>query len=248
MAATPAPLALVPREPGQSRYAALATALRARVVAGEWPPGTAIPAEQALADEHGVALGTMRRALELLAQQGLVERLQGRGTFVRSGLSGATMMRFFRFGQRDAGPPASRILQRQTVAASAEVARSLGIASGEAVLKLRRLRSVDAQPCLLEEIWLPLPLFEPLADGPMQSWGDLLYPLYAERCGIHVHRAVDEIRFDRLAAADAPRLGLAPGDPCALVTRHAYDLAGRCIERRLTRGDAHAFHYTVTIT
>src|SRR5215212_9098381 len=99
-------LSLAPREPGQSRYGALAAALRARVVAGEWPPGSAMPAEQTLASEHGVALGTMRRALELLAQQGLVERLHGRGTFVRAGLSGATMMRFFRFGDRAGEVPA----------------------------------------------------------------------------------------------------------------------------------------------
>ena len=62
----PSSLRLVPTEPGQSRYAALAAAMRARIVAGEWPPGSAIPAEQTLAAEHGVALGTMRRALDLL--------------------------------------------------------------------------------------------------------------------------------------------------------------------------------------
>lgn len=235
-------------EPGQSRYAALAAALRARVVAGEWPAGAAIPAEQTLAREHGVALGTMRRALELLVQQGLVERIQGRGTFVCAGLAGATMMRFFRFGRGDGEVPSSRILQRQQAPAPAAVSRALGIGAGEQVLRLRRLRALGDQPCLLEEIWLPLPLFGPLVEPPTQDWGDLLYPLYAERCGVHVHRAVDEIRFERFAAADAQRLGLAAGHPCVLVTRHAYDLAGRCVERRLTRGDAHAFHYTVTIT
>mgnify|MGYP001187268099 CR=1 FL=1 len=244
----PPTLVGVTPEPGQSRYAALAAALRARVIAGEWPAGSAIPAEQSLADEHGVALGTMRRALELLVREGLVERIQGRGTFVRAGLSGPTLMRFFRFGRGSGEVPASRILQRQPVAAPAEVARVLGIGAGEQVLKLRRLRSLDDQPCLLEEIWLPLPRFERLAEGPTASWGDLLYPLYAERCGVHVHRAVDEIGFDRLAAADAQRLGLPPGHPGVRVTRLAYDLAGRCIERRLTRGDALAFHYTVTIT
>ena len=40
-----APLSLIQPEPGQSRYAALAAALRERMVAGEWPPGTALPAE-----------------------------------------------------------------------------------------------------------------------------------------------------------------------------------------------------------
>jgi GntR family transcriptional regulator len=241
-------ISLPDREPGQSRYAALAAALRERVIAGEWPPGSALPSEQMLASEHGVALGTMRRALELLVQQGLVERIHGRGTFVRSGLSGATMMRFFRFGEQAGEVPISRILSRQLSSLPAEAARALGLAKGEPALKVRRLRSLGGEPCLLEELWLPLPLFQPLADLEPQQWGDLLYPLYAERCGVHVHRAVDEIRFDTLPAADARALGLPAGHPCAKVTRQAFDRVGRCIEYRITRGDAHAFHYTVSIT
>lgn len=239
---------LVPIEPGQSRYGALAAAMRSRVVAGEWPPGSALPAEQTLAAEHGVALGTMRRALDLLAEQGLVERLQGRGTFVRQGLSGAPMLRFFRFGAAGPEAPTSRILARDALAAPAAVARALGCGAGEQALRLKRLRSVGGQPALHEEIWLPLPLFAPLADGDPAAWGDLLYPMFAERCGVHVHRAVDTIGFGQLAAAPARALRLPAGHPCARVQRQAYDLAGRCIEWRTTLGDAHAFHYTVSIT
>ena len=242
------PLSLVPTEPGQSRYGALAAALRQRIVAGEWPPGQALPAETTLAAEHGVALGTLRRALDVLAEQGLVERMHGRGTFVRSGLTGAPMLRFFRFGDGNGEVPQSRILSRRTVNAPAEVARRLGLGRAEPVLQLRRLRSLASQPCLLEEIWLPLPAFEALALGNTDTWGDLLYPLFAERCGVHVARASDEIGFGVLAAAQARTLHLGAGHPCAVVTRQAYDLAGRCVELRTTRGDAHAFHYTVTIT
>ena len=143
---------LVETEPGQSRYAALAVAMRARIVAGEWPPGSAIPAEQTLAAEHGVALGTMRRALDLLAEQGLVERVHGRGTFVKQGLSGAPMLRFFRFGELGEGAPQSRILAREVLAAPAEAARMLGCGRGEQALRLKRLRSVGGQPVLHEEI------------------------------------------------------------------------------------------------
>src|SRR3990167_2682943 len=117
------PLRLVPTEPGLSRYASLAQALRARVVAGEWPPGSALPAESQLASEHSVALGTMRRALELLAEQGFIERIHGKGTFVRQGLSGATMLRFFRFDSGTGEVPVSRILQRSRVNAPAAVSR-----------------------------------------------------------------------------------------------------------------------------
>lgn len=241
-------LTLVQPEPGQSRYAALATALRHRIVAGEWPPGTPLPAETSLAAEHGVALGTMRRALELLAARGLIERHHGKGTFVRGGLAGATMLRFFRFGSGDGEVPQSRVLARQSAVASSEVARRLGIAAGDPVLRLHRLRSLGGQPCLLEEIWLPLPTFEPLLELPLSEWGDLLYPLFAERCGVAVTRATDEIGFANLSAVQARHLGLAAGHPGVTVTRQAHDLAGRCVELRRTRADAFAFHYTVTIT
>lgn len=237
-------------EPGQSRYGALAAAMRARIVAGEWPPGSAIPAEQTLAGQHGVALGTMRRALDLLAEQGLVERIHGRGTFVRQGLSGAPMLRFFRFGEGAGGgeAPLSRIVSRDVLTATADVARVLGCGPGERALRLKRLRSVGGQPALFEEIWLPLPLFDALADSDTAAWGDLLYPLFAEHCGVYVHRAVDTITFTSLAAAPARALRLPAGHPAARVQRQAYDVAGRCIEWRSTLGDANAFHYTVSIT
>lgn len=233
---------------GLSRYGALAAELRRRIVGGHWPPGSALPAEQALAAEHGVALGTLRQALAVLADEGLVERRHGRGTFVRAALAGAPMLRFFRFGERSGEVPASRIVSRQTVGAPAAAAAALGLSAGAPVLRLRRVRSLDNVPRLREELWLPLPLFDALASGDPAAWGDLLYPCFAERCGVHVHRAVDEIRFGQLKPADARALKLPAGHPCAIVQRQAYDLAGRCVEWRITRGDAAAFRYTVSIT
>ncbi|MBC7376039.1 MAG: GntR family transcriptional regulator, partial [Burkholderiaceae bacterium] len=172
--ASPHSGSILPFEPGQSRYGALAPAIKARTVAGEWPPASALPAEQTLAQEHGVALGTLRRALELVSAEGLIERIHGRGTFVRSGLAGATMMRFFRFGSGTGEVPTSRISSRQVLAAPADVARRLGLAPRDKTLRLNRVRSLEGQPCVLEEIWLPLDLFSELAEGDTADWGDLL--------------------------------------------------------------------------
>lgn len=245
---SPSHLALVDSYPGMRRYAVLANALRVRTVAGEWPPGSALPAESLLAAEHQVALGTMRRALELLVEQGLIERIHGKGTFVRQGIAGGSMLRFFRFGGGSDEVPKSRILARQSVAAPTAVARALGMGPGEPVLSLQRLRLLSGQPCLLEEMWLPLDLFTPLADDDLAGWEDLLYPMFARRCGVHVHRAVDQIGFGVLSGPHAAQLALPAGHPCVAVQRSAFDLTGRCMEWRTTRGDAHAFHYSVTIT
>jgi len=249
-APAPAPPDAAPQPlPGQSRYGWLAAGLRARITQGEWPPGAALPAEAALAKEHGVALGTLRQALALLVDQGLLERRHGRGTFVRGGLDGASMLRFFRF--RHAGDlqaaPRSAIRARAVVPASAAAAEALGLPAGAPVLTLERLRSLDGRPVLLERITLPLPLFAPLAESDPAGWDDLLYPMFQRVCGVTVHRAEDQLGFALLSAADAALLGLPAGHPGAQVQRRAFDLAGRCIELRHTQGDALAFAYTAQV-
>ena len=235
--------------PGQSRYGWLAAGLRARITQGEWVPGTALPAETALAKEHGVALGTLRQALAVLVAQGLLERQHGRGTFVRAGLGGASMLRFFRFSQGGAqgSTPQSIILQRSVQLASQEIADDLGLPAGASVLQLQRLRSLNGKPCLLESIALPLPLFDALAKSETADWDDLLYPMVQRVCGVTIHRAEDRLSFGLLNPEQAALLQLEAGHPCVQVDRRAFDLTGRCVELRTTLGDAFAFQYTAQV-
>jgi GntR family transcriptional regulator len=245
---TPFTADVEPATPGLSRYAELASDLRARILRGQWEPGQALTAETELARAYGVALGTMRQAIALLVDQGLLERRHGKGTFVKAGLGGASMLRFFRFRHADSSEaPSSRILSRKQIQADAETSEALAINQGAPVLALERLRSVAGQPCLIESILLPLPLFEPLANSDPANWGDLLYPEYQRRCGVVVHRAEDQLSFGTLSASNARRLGLTKGHPCVRVRRRAYDLAGRCVELRVTLGDAFDFEYTAHV-
>ena len=234
---------------GQSRYGSLAAAMRQRILDGEWLPGQMIPSETLLAQSYGVALGTLRQALSLLVQDGVLRRQHGKGTFVGRGLENASMMRFFRF-QSDEGlsaTPASRILHRRFRHPLAIEAKAFNIHTKGQVMQLERVRSIVHQPCLLETIVLPLPLFGVLADSDTEDWDDLLYPMYQQRCGILVHHAQDELKFSQLNAKQASRLRLQAGHPCVLVERQAYDMAGHCIERRTTRGDAYLFTYTAHV-
>ena len=64
---------------GQSRYGTLAASLRQRILDGEWQPGQMIPSEASLAQSYGVALGTLRQALSLLVQDGVLRRQHGKG-------------------------------------------------------------------------------------------------------------------------------------------------------------------------
>ncbi len=234
---------------GQSRYGVLAQALRSRILQGEWAPGDMMPSESSLAASYGVALGTIRQALSLLVEDGVAVRLHGKGTFVTKGMDGASMMRFFRFSDSDAAlePPESHILSSRLRQATDAEAHAFGLGSSGQVFQFERLRTLRSEPCLLESIVLPLPLFGALAESDSSAWDDLLYPMYQARCGVLIHHAQDELSFAQLGAREAKRLRLTAGHPCVRVDRKAYDIAGRCVEMRVTRGDAFSFKYTAQV-
>jgi GntR family transcriptional regulator len=233
---------------GQSRYGRLATVIKDRILHGEWRPGQMLPSETHLSQEYGVALGTIRQALSLLVQDGVVERQQGRGTFVTRGLNGASMLRFFRFNPaNDIATPQSNILQTHLREMSAEERMIFKQAGRQKVLQIERLRMVSDEPCLLETIILPLPLFGPLLEIETFEWDDLLYPMYRNRCGVVINHADDRLSFSHLNSVQARRLKLTSGHPCVVVDRRAYDLSKRCVEIRTTRGDAYSFTYTAQV-
>ena len=237
--------------PGQSRYGWLASTLRGHITRGEWVPGSAIAAETQLAKAHGVALGTMRQAIAVLVSEGLLERVHGRGTFVSSGIGGASLLRFFRFrtGATVSATvsneiPKSLIREKRVVKATDEIASALGLTPRSSVLALTRVRTLAGAPCLFERIWLPLPTFNALAALNKSQWDDLLYPMFQRLCGVTVHKADDNVTFCLASADVAEPLQLRAKAPCARVERRAFDMAGRCVELRHSFGDALSFHYT----
>jgi GntR family transcriptional regulator len=214
-----------------------------------WRPGDAIPPEAELAKKYGVALGTMRKALDLLVTDGLLERFQGRGTFVRRANFNASLFRFFRFqsveGERRI--PESRIIRRQVLRAPSAVAQSLRLVERTEVIRLNRLRFVDEAPVLLEDIWLPKAKFEALLRIETIAYGNLLYPMYEKHCGQIVASAEETLTVEALDGADAKLMRMRSGSPVIVIERTAFDFDRVPIEWRRSRGPAHQYRYHVEI-
>src|SRR5690242_3381184 len=66
-----------------SRYAQLISHFREQILDGSLPAGARLPTELDLAEEHQISRGTVRQAMSVLVNEGLLERVRGRGTFVR---------------------------------------------------------------------------------------------------------------------------------------------------------------------
>jgi GntR family transcriptional regulator len=127
--------------------------------AGEWKPGEAIPSEMDLAARFRVSQGTVRKAIDELAAENLVVRRQGKGTFVATHAEQHVRYRFLKLvpdsGDRDRGPASAHILECKRLRASADVARALGLRTGDAVVQVRRVLSFGGVPTILEDLWLP---------------------------------------------------------------------------------------------
>jgi GntR family transcriptional regulator len=230
-------------------YQRLRDHLAARIAAQDWKAGDPIPSEAELAAVHGVSIGTVRKAIDCLAAEGLLDRQQGRGTYVRRARFNSSLFRFFRFhsesGERKV--PESRILQRKQLAAPSAVASALRLAEGEPVINLSRLRLIDGVPLLSEEIWLEQARFAAILDLDPGDFGDLLYPLYEARCGQIVASADETLTVEISNAMQARLLGREPGEPVIVIERLAFDPERRPIEWRRSRGPADRFRYHAEI-
>ncbi|ACM28205.1 GntR family transcriptional regulator [Rhizobium rhizogenes] len=231
------------------RYQRLRDDLAARINRQEWRPGESIPSEAELSATYGVAVGTVRKAIDQLVADGVVERHQGRGTYVRRARFNSSLFRFFRF-QSESGErrvPESRILRRESIAAPSAVASALRLREGDPVISLSRLRLIGGVPLLAEEIWLERSRFEALLTIDTSEFGDLLYPLYEERCEQVVVSAEETLTVEIAPPLQARLLGLEPGSPLVVIERVAFDLERRPIEWRRSRGPADCFRYHVDI-
>jgi len=230
-------------------YQRLRDEIAGRIASHAWRPGEAIPTEAELAASHGMAIGTVRKAIQVLVDEGMVERFQGRGTFVRRPSFDSSLLRFLRFqgteGRHDV--PDSKILSRESAVAPDAVADALKIPRDSAVIRLLRQRLLDGRPVMAEEIWLPLAPFSSLLALPMEEFGPLLYPTYERLCGLIVASAEETLTIEPVGEPYADILGLGAGTAVVLIERLAMNHEGRPLEWRRSRAAASTFRYRVEI-
>lgn len=212
----------------------------------EWRPGEAIPSEIDLARRYDVAQGTVRKAIDALAADGLVVRRQGKGTFVATHTEERTsLFRFLRIRRNEGGEvaPVSRLLDVRRAKPAADVARLLALKPGEGVLVLRRVLDYDGAPVVLDEITLPAALFRGLTKARYDQYRGSMYSFFEAEFGVRMLKAQEKIRAVAADAAAAEVLGTAVGAPLLAVDRLTLTYADRPVEVRRGLCVTRDFHY-----
>lgn len=229
-------------------YSQVYEALVKRIAGGVWRAGEALPSEQALAAQLGVSQGTVRKALDALALDKMIDRRQGKGTFVAEITQEQALFRFFRLTRADgdrAVPASSDETLRLRPARVAE-ARTLGLALGAEVVDILRTRVIDGRAAMVERVVVPHEVFPGLASrAPLPN---ALYALYQREFGVAIVSVDEQLRADVARREDARRLGVVLGAPLLQIERVARAVDGRLVEWRLSRCDTTHLTYAVTLS
>jgi len=213
-------------------YVRIERVLRARLAAAQ--PGDVVPAESALAEEFGVARMTVRAALNALEADGLVERIQGRGTFVRqrpAPRAAGTLMSFHDQVRSWGRRPSSRLVEAEVRPSTAEEAAALQLtAAAPAVVSIVRVRLADDLPLAVDYACFP-PHLEGLLDADLES-GSLHRALH-ER-GLRPTLGTSTLTAQP-AGPDGSRLQVPDGEPLLVESRVIVDQHATPLEYSVSR-------------
>nr|WP_170609757.1 GntR family transcriptional regulator [uncultured Ruegeria sp.] len=224
------------------RYVQLRRRLQEGVDTGVLPPGSSLPSERELVEITDLSRVTIRKAIQELVQEGVIEQRQGSGSFIRQRLprveQSLTHLTSFTEDMASRGmQTTSKWLERGVFEPSAEEVNALNLSEGEQISRIYRLREADGRPLALERAALPLDILP----NPIEVTTSLYEVL--DDLGHRPVRAVQKISALNLAAREADLLAVPEGAAGLNIERISFLKNGRVAEltRSLYRGDAYDF-------
>lgn len=227
---------------GGPRYVQLRRRLIQGIESGVLPPNTSLPPEREMAEITDLSRVTIRKALQELVREGVVEQRQGSGSFICDtvGRVEQSLSRLTSFTEDMASRgvnTSSKWLERGIFEPSEEEISVLNLGENEQVARIYRLREADGRPLALERAALPLDIL------PRPT--DITSSLYEvlENSGFRPVRAQQKISAINLEAREASLLNVHEGAAGLSIVRTSFLTDGRVAEltRSLYRGDAYDF-------
>jgi GntR family transcriptional regulator len=230
-------------------YYQLKQHIESQIRAGIWLPGDQVPSESDLGEKFQVSRTTVRQALGDLVNQGLLTRIQGKGTFVAHPRIRQRLTRLTGFTEDFEArlmKPASQLLRQDRELADSRIASALHIREGSAVIVLERLRLANELPMAVEISHLREDLFPSFRAEEFP--GGSLYAYLAEKFNLIPTIARQDMEAIACPQPKARLLGIAKGGPVLHIYRTTFDQSGRPFEQveSFYRGDRYVFQAELT--
>ncbi|WP_343927933.1 GntR family transcriptional regulator [Pigmentiphaga daeguensis] len=236
------------RSLGTPLHHQISAVIKDGIANGRYQPGERLPTEDALCRLFSVSRITVRRAMQGLEEQGLIERRQGDGTFVAESAAVVSLQTplsgFMAQVAESRALSTPRLLSFEEVEAPLQVLTGLMLPPGERVMKLVRLRTRGSLPILHSTAWLPADIAARLRpeDFSRHALSELMaragFPYF------RIEAAAGAALADPVLARD---LQVPIGSALVDVRRVAFDQHGRAIEYQHVLGPSDRYQMRVTM-
>jgi GntR family transcriptional regulator len=229
-------------------YYQLENVLREKIASGAFAPGERLPTESELIKQYGDSRITVRQALGTLAEEGMIERQQGRGTFVaqrrtrKLKFDGITHLTGSLDELIEMGMDASvKILEFNRVEADKNEAEIFKVKIGTPIYRLKRLRLFDGKPYSLIVNYLPEEIGSQLTEEELSS--SAILQMIETKFGVHLNEAKQQIKAELADPYIAGQLGIRVGSPLLSIERTVFADDGKPVEfgHTLYRSDIYGF-------
>ncbi|MBO6509346.1 MAG: GntR family transcriptional regulator [Roseibium sp.] len=218
-------------------YVQISELLIRDIAAGRLIDGERLPPERDMAEELGISIGTLRKALADLTKKGLLERIQGSGNYIRQGGTQESVYAMFRLELLSGGGlPRADVLDVERVR-KPEVLPAFG--TSDQGTRIRRLRYLNDIIIAVEEIWL---------DGDSgtvkkEMLSESLYRYYQKNLGFWIVRAEDRVTIDEVPSWAPDVFSMQPGTVTGYIERFSWADRPKPVEFSRTWFDTDRAHY-----
>lgn len=220
---------------------------------GRWKPGEMLPNEVELAQAFGVSQGTMRRALRILVENGVLVREQGRGTFVAefSRGQGRLYERFVTMEPDDPkeaerSPTEAELIVFERAVPAWRISEKLKIEAGTPVIHAVRLLKTSAGLVTYDELWCNPDDFRSLtAENLAHHEEKMLYAFYQRACGVTIVRKDETAKAVLMPEDLCAQFGLTPPLPVIEIRRVSYTYSDHPVEFRRQYSITGRYHFRI---
>ncbi|TXC82234.1 GntR family transcriptional regulator [Metabacillus litoralis] len=219
-----------------------------RIQSRIWEPNALIPTEQDLMKEFDVSRTTIRQAISLLVQEGLIEKRQGKGTIVKPQQLVGSLGRLKGFAEEvmEKGlTPHSKLMRVEFTEDLYEEKLILDLPEEAEILIIERVRFADGVPIALERSCWPKEIGEVLIKYDLDS---AKFYTILEKNNIMLKRAKEKISAMNATLYEADLLGIRGGEALLEMSRLSFGIDDKPIEYTRTKYRSDQYHYDIELT